>query len=168
MWWLPQTSGTHIWESRWFESKYILYEKTRSTRHTLFTLDSHMVPDHTSPVVRVGNLSLVPTRMKHAPTPGRSLSDRRQTGSTVVLCHLIPPPSRQPWSRGEMFQPSGDISTSAYWAYNTSMQSIRLILARGANPSVLNRHRRGLQPWRRQLYTHHSSIFPIDGPPLCT
>jgi hypothetical protein len=33
-------------------------------------LDSRRVPDHTSPVVRVDNLSLVPTRTKYAPTPG--------------------------------------------------------------------------------------------------
>jgi hypothetical protein len=67
--------------------------KTRATRHTLSTLDSHLVPDHISPVVCVGNLLLVPTRMKHAPTPGRSLDDRRQTSLAVVLGHLIPPPS---------------------------------------------------------------------------
>jgi hypothetical protein len=38
----------------------------------------------------------------------------------------------------------------------------------GANPSVLNRHRRGLQLWRCRLATSHSSIFPTDGPPLST
>jgi hypothetical protein len=48
-----------------------------------------MVPDHTFPVVRVGKLSLVPTRMKQAPTPGRSLGDKRQTGPVVALGHLI-------------------------------------------------------------------------------
>jgi hypothetical protein len=32
----------------------------------------------------------------------------------------------------------------------------------GANPSVLNRHRRGLQPWRCQLSTYHSLTFPIS------
>jgi hypothetical protein len=57
-------------------------------------LDLHRVPDPTSHVVRVGNLSLVPTRMKHAPTPGRSLGGRRLTGLAVVLGQLIPPPSR--------------------------------------------------------------------------
>jgi hypothetical protein len=67
--------------------------KTRSTRHTLSTLDSHMETDHTSPTVCVGNLSLVPTRPKHAPTPGRSLVNRRQTDPTVALGHLILPPS---------------------------------------------------------------------------
>jgi hypothetical protein len=35
------------------------------------TLDPCMVPDHTSYVVHVDNLSLVPTRSKQAPTPER-------------------------------------------------------------------------------------------------
>jgi hypothetical protein len=81
-----------------------------------------------------GNLLLVPTRMKQTPTPGRSLGDRKQTGSTVILGHLIPPPSRQPCSRGDRILPSGDTSTSAYWAHNTSMRSVRSILARGDQP----------------------------------
>jgi hypothetical protein len=76
------------------------------------------------------NLSLVPTRRKHAPTPGRSLGDRRQTGPTVILSHLIPPPSRQPWSRGERFRPSGNTTTLTYWAHNSSMRSTSSILAR--------------------------------------
>jgi hypothetical protein len=44
-------------------------------------------------VVCVGNLSLVPTRMKHAPTPERSHGDQRLTSSAVALGHLILPPS---------------------------------------------------------------------------
>jgi hypothetical protein len=30
----------------------------------------------------------------------------------------------------------------------------------GVNPPVLNRHRRGLQPWRYRLSTYHSPTFP--------
>jgi hypothetical protein len=48
---------------------------------------------------------------------------------TVALGHLILPPSRQSWSRGEMFRPSGYIATSVYWAHNTSMRSVGSILA---------------------------------------
>jgi hypothetical protein len=73
---------------------YTLHGKTRSTHHTLSTLDLRRVPDHTSHVIHVGNLSLVPTRMKLAPTPERSLGVRRQTTSAVILGHLSPPPSR--------------------------------------------------------------------------
>jgi hypothetical protein len=95
--------------------------KIRSTRHMLSTLDSHMVPDHTSPMVHIGYLSLVPTRLKHAPTPVRSLDNRRQDGPIVALGHLILPPSQHPWSRGVRFRPSGYTTTLAYWAHITSM-----------------------------------------------
>jgi hypothetical protein len=57
-------------------------------------LDLRMVPDHTSPVVRVGNLLLVPTQMKQAPTLEGNLGDQRQAGLAVILGHLIAPPSR--------------------------------------------------------------------------
>jgi hypothetical protein len=36
-------------------------------------------------------------------------------------------------------------------------------LLTGVNPSVLNRHRWGLQSWRCQLATSHFPTFPIDG-----
>jgi hypothetical protein len=90
--------------------------------------------DRTSHVVRVGNLSLVPTRMKYAPTPKRSRGDQRQSGPAVILDHLIPPPSRQPWSRGERFWLSGYTATSAYWVHITSMRSVHSILAHGYQP----------------------------------
>jgi hypothetical protein len=32
----------------------------------------------------------------------------------------------------------------------------------GANPSVLNWHSRGLQPWRCRLFTYHSPTFPTS------
>jgi hypothetical protein len=111
---------------------YILQGRARLTRHTLFTLDLHMVQDHTSPVVRVGNVSLVPTIMKQTPTPERSLSDQRQTGPTIALGHLILPPLWQPWSRRERFCLSGYTATPAYWAHNTIMRSVRSIHARGS------------------------------------
>jgi hypothetical protein len=76
------------------------------------------------------NLSLAPTKSKQAPTPGRSLGNQRQTGTTVVLGGLIPPPIRQPWSRGERFRLNGYTVTSAYWAHITSMRSVRSIFAR--------------------------------------
>jgi hypothetical protein len=41
-------------------------------------------------------------------------------------------------------------------------QNVQYLLV-GANPSVLNRHRWGLQPWRCRLSTYHSLTFPTDG-----
>jgi hypothetical protein len=65
----------------------------------------------------------------------------------VALDHLILPPSGQPWSRGERLQPSGYTATSVYWAHNTPAcdRYVEYSLT-GANPSVLNRYRRMLQP----------------------
>jgi hypothetical protein len=39
-------------------------------------------------------------------------------------------------------------------------------LLTGANPSFLNQHRRGLQPWRYRLSTSHYPAFQTDGPLL--
>jgi hypothetical protein len=146
MWWLPQINGTHIWESRWFESMYTLQEKTWSIRYTLFTLHPHRVPAHTSHVVHVSNLSLVHTRSKQAPTPERNLGNQKQTGSAVVLGCLILPPTRQPWSRGENVRRSGYTATSTYWAHIPAYDQYVQYLLAGANPSILNRYRWGLQP----------------------
>jgi hypothetical protein len=79
------------------------------------------------------NLSLAPTKSKQASTPGRSLGNQRQTDPVVVLGGLIPPPMRQPWSRGKKFWPNGYIATSAYCVHITSMWSIRSILAHGGS-----------------------------------
>jgi hypothetical protein len=46
-------------------------------------------------------------------------------------------------------------------------QYIQYLLA-GMNTSVLNWHRRGLQPWRCPLDTSHSPTFSSDGPLLST
>jgi hypothetical protein len=64
------------------------------------------------------------------------------------------------WSNGckvtlywqQITRPTGPI--------NTSMRSVHSILARGANSLVLNRLRRGLQPWRCRLSTYCSPTFP--------
>jgi hypothetical protein len=68
-------------------------DKKGKSNMTHFKVINNRVPDRTSHVVRVVNLSLVPTRMKHAHTPGKSLGDRRQTDPAVILGHLVPPPS---------------------------------------------------------------------------
>jgi hypothetical protein len=142
---------------------YTLQGKTRSTHHTLFTLDPCMVTNHTSHVVCVGNLSIVPMRSKHTPTLGRSIGDQRQTGPTVILGHLILPPSQQLWSRGERFWPSDYTAILAHWTYIPACdQYVQCLLTR-ANPSVINRHRWELQLWSCRLSMYHSPIFTTDG-----
>jgi hypothetical protein len=121
------------------------------------------IPDHTSHMVHIGNLSLVSTRSKQTPTLRRSLGDKRHTGPAVAMGHLILPPSRQPWSRGERFWPSGYTSTLAYWAHIPACDRYVQCLLAGGNSSILNWHRWGLQPWRCWLSTSHSPTFPADG-----
>jgi hypothetical protein len=81
-----------------------------------------------------------------APTPRISIGDRRQTGLAVISSHLIPLPhdSLRVGERGfdqvvtQLHQLTGPI-TPACDRY------VQYLLA-GANPSVLNRHQRGLHP----------------------
>jgi hypothetical protein len=64
------------------------------------------------------NLSLAPTKSKQAPTSRGSFGNQRQTGPAVVLGGLIPPPMRQPWSRGERFWPNGHSYISLLGPYH--------------------------------------------------
>jgi hypothetical protein len=81
------------------------------------------------------NPSLARTKSKQAPTPERRLGNHRQTGPTIVLGDLIPPPMRQFWSRGERFWPNGHTTTSAYWAHITTMRLVHSKLAHGGQPN---------------------------------
>jgi hypothetical protein len=122
-----------------------------------------MVSDHTSLMTHVGNLSLVPTRMKHAPTPGRSLGDQRQTSPAIALGHLILPPSRQPYSRGERFQQVVIQLHQLTGLITPACDRYVQCLLVGANPSVFNTQRRWLQPWSCRLSIYHSRTFPTSG-----
>jgi hypothetical protein len=48
----------------------------------------------------------------------------------------------------------------SFWAHISSTWSVSSILTHGHQPSVLNQHRRGLQPWRCWLCTSLSPPFP--------
>jgi hypothetical protein len=125
---------------------YTLQGKTRSTRHMLSMLDSRMVPNHTSPVIRVGNLSLIPTRTEQAPRPGGNLGDRRQTGPTVVLVTSFPLPHD---TLGVGERGFGQVVTQLHQFIGPITPAcdryVQYLLV-GANLLVLNRYRWGLQP----------------------
>jgi hypothetical protein len=113
---------THIRESQRFKLMYTLQGKTHSV--------------HFLRIVPVwDNISLALKKSKQAPTPRKSLGKQRQTAPVVALGDLIPPPIRQPWSRGERFWPNYYIATSAYWAYITILRSVRSILVHGGQPN---------------------------------
>jgi hypothetical protein len=131
-------------------------------------IDSHRVSDSTSPVVRIGNLLLVPTRTKHTPTLREALTteDRLVQSSSWVTSFPLPHDSLWVGERGfsqvvsQLHQLTEPISP----ACNRYIQYLLV----GDNSLALNRHKRGLQPWRCRLSTCHSSTFPTDGPPLFT
>jgi hypothetical protein len=54
-------------------------------------------------------------------------------------------------------------SYKAYWAHILACDRYVQYLLMGANQSVLNLHRRGLHPWRCQLFIYHSPTFPTNG-----
>jgi hypothetical protein len=81
---------------------YTLQGKTRSTRHTLSTLDPCRVLNHTSHVVHVGNLLLVPRGQNRPLHPGEILAikDRLARPSSWVTSFPLPHDSLGVGERG--------------------------------------------------------------------
>jgi hypothetical protein len=112
------------------------------------------------------NLSLAPTKSKHAPTPGGSLGNQRQTArpSSWVTSFVLPCDSPEVGERGfdpmvtQLHQFAGPISP-AYIRY------VQYLLT-GANRMFLNRHKWGLQPWRCRLATYPLPDLPSQLSPL--
>jgi hypothetical protein len=162
---------THIRESRRFESMYTLQGKTRPTRHVRFPHQS-MYARHTLPAgssVR-GNLSWVIDRVEQAHCsreegiPTQSTAHRWPIRGSVPSFYPEPAneavgvkPSIYQWSAARLTGPISPVC-DRYVQY----------LLTGANPSVLDRHRRGLQPWRCRLSTYHSPTFPTNCLPFST
>jgi hypothetical protein len=125
-------------------------------------LDLRRVPDHTSHVVHVGNISLVPTRTKHAPTPERSLGDRRQTGPAIVLVTSFPLPHN---SLGVGEIDFGQVVTQLHQLTGPITPAcdryIQYFIT-GTNPSVLNWHRWGLPQRNLGIATTLSPSFPSE------
>jgi hypothetical protein len=103
---------------------------------------------------------------------GRTLQLLRKrapnTNPSMAEWSTGPPPRFSPNIAIEAVMKVKHLSTVGYQAYRahiTGMRSIRSILAHGANPSVLNRHRWRLQPWRCRLATYHSPTIGLHFPP---
>jgi hypothetical protein len=151
---------------------YTLQGKIRPTHHTLSMLSSRMTLNHTY-LTHSGYSNLSHSRQqiwtdslpsrRRAPDPIHSMMADWSTG--LYPASLPQQPIKQ-WGGESSFcwQPAtrltGPISSACNWY-------VQYLLA-GANPSILNRQRRGLQPWRCQLSTSHSPTFLIDGPLLST
>jgi hypothetical protein len=66
------------------------------------------------------------------------------------------------WSSGEKSSFCWDPTTSLTGPKSPACDRYVQYLLTGANRSVLNRHRWGLQPWRCWLVTYHSPTFPTS------
>jgi hypothetical protein len=113
-----------------------------------------------------GNLSCSHQQIWTDPLPLKKkgswhTSTARQLTNLWVRTQLLSHNSQ--WSSGE--------KSSFYWKLTTRItrpispacgRYVQYLLA-GANPSVLNWLRRGLQPWRCRLSTYHSPTFPTGG-----
>jgi hypothetical protein len=155
-----------IRESRQFESMYILQGITRPTRHTLPTLSPRMVQDHTYLMWSTySNPSRDANRFRWIPLLPRKRGSRHNPQHTGwPIRGSVPNFSSEPTNEAGGRKPS-----SCRWPTTRLTGPISPICDRyvqyllvGANPSVLNRHRWGLHPWRCWLAIYHSPTFPTS------
>jgi hypothetical protein len=148
---------------------YTLQGKTQPTRHTLSTLSPRMTHDHTYLTwFTYNNLSYSHQQIWTDPLhPSRMAPDTIH--STTAIRSAGPYPAslpQQPNSTGEKssscWQPTTRITVPTSPACDRYVQ---YFLA-GANQTVLNRHRWGLQPWRCRLATYPLPDLPNQLSPL--
>jgi hypothetical protein len=160
---------THIRESRQFESMYTLQGKTWPTRHVCFPHQS----TYARRTLPAGGPRTWQPSTSHRQSWTESLLPRKRTPDTIPSTpadrsagpypiSLLSQPMKQ-WRKPNTHQQqatrfTGPISPvcDRYIQY----------LLMGANRTVLNRHRRGLQPWRCRLATYPLSDLSNQLSPL--
>jgi hypothetical protein len=168
---IPQTSDTHIRESRRFKSMYTLHGKPdqRATRipHSVHVGFQTICISHGQCIATFHEVINGFVQI-HCPWEEGILtqSTARRPSDPRVRTQLLPHNSQ--WDSGEKtsfcWQPATRLTGPISPACDRYIQYLLM----GANPSVLNQHRQGLQSWRRQLSTYHSPSFSTDGPSLST
>jgi hypothetical protein len=88
---------------------------------------------------------------------------RRPSDPRVHTQHLS---HNRQWGTGEKTSFCWQTATRLTELISSACDWYVQYLLTGANPSVLNWHRRGLQPWRHQLSTYHSLTFLTDDLPF--
>jgi hypothetical protein len=136
---------------------YTLQGKTQPTHHMLSMLSPRMVHDHTYLTWSTyGNLSYSHQQIWTDP-----LHLRRRASDTIHSTTAIRSAGPYPAYLPQQAKSSGEKSSSC-WQPTTRLigpispacdRYIQYLLA-GANRTVLNWHRRGLQPWRCRLATY--------------
>jgi hypothetical protein len=159
---------THIRESRWFESMYTLQGKTRPTRHVRPAYASC----GRSPYVATFCEALTDLDRSHCSWEKElpTQSTARRLTDSWVRTELLSRASQ--WSRG--CKPSSWRWPTTRFTGPITPACDRYVqyLLMGANRTILNRHRRGLQLWRCRLATYpllnlptSCLHFPLMAPP---
>jgi hypothetical protein len=160
---------THIRESRWFESMYTLQGKTRPTQHIRFPHQS----TYAWRTLPVGGPRTWQPSMSHRQNWTESLLPRKRAPdiipSTPADWSVGPYPvslSSQPMKQWR--KPNTHQQQATRFTEPISLACDRYVqyFLMGANRMVLNRHRRGLQPWRCRLATYPLPDLPIQLSPL--
>jgi hypothetical protein len=143
---------------------YILQGKTWPTRHVRFPYQStyaqrtlpaggpHPWQPFTSCQQSWAGLLLL---RKGAPDTIHSTPADRPAGLYPVS---LPSQPMKQWEQSQSFIDSRLLGLLSWPACDRYVQ----YLLTGANPLVLNRHRREVQPWRCRLVTYHFSTFPTS------
>jgi hypothetical protein len=148
---------------------YTLQGKTRPTRHTLSTLSPCMVHDHTY-LMWSTYINLSYNRQQIWTDP---LHPRRRAPDTIYSTTAIRSAGPYLASLPQPSKSSGEKSSSC-WQPTTRLTGpisptcdryVQYLLTE-ANRTVLNRHRRGIQPWRCQLSTYPRPNLPNQLSPL--
>jgi hypothetical protein len=142
------------------------WENLTNMIHTLFT-SVHVCPTYAScgrsPYVAIFYVVVNRFEKIHCPweeCPPTQSTTRRLTDPwvrTQLLSH------NSQWSSGEKLSFCWQSTTRITGPISPACDRYGQYLLAGVNPSVLNRLRWGLQPWRCQLFTYHSPTFPIGG-----
>jgi hypothetical protein len=170
MWWLPRTSGySYPRVARIPIDVHPTRENPTKMTRMLPTL-VHVCPVYAScgrsPYVATFRETLTDLDRSHySRDKGLSTqSTARRLTDPRVHTQLLSRASQ--WSRGR--KPSSCLWPTTRFTEPISPacdQYVQYLLT-GANPSVLNRHRWGIQPWRCRLSISHSPTFPTSCLPL--
>jgi hypothetical protein len=163
-------SVTHIRESQQFKSMYTLWGKLNTHNMYAFCVSPRMSLIRFLRTILIhGNLSwshqqswtdlLLPRKKGSCPNPQHAdwpIHGCIPSFSPTIAIEAVEKSQAYIDNKLHRFTELISLACDQYVQY----------LLMGVNPSVLNRHRQGLQPCRCRLSTSYSPPFPFGGPPL--
>jgi hypothetical protein len=137
---------------------YTLQEKTRPTHHTV----PKTIRISRGPHITILRETVIYLDRSHCSWEKGLLtqSTSRRLIDPWVRTQFLPRASQ--WSRGCKPSSCRWPTTRLTGPISPACDRYVQYLLAGVNPSVLNRHRRGIQPWRCRLATYHSPTSPTS------